>query len=128
MREIKFRAWIKKFKEMHGVRQVNFTQELVWFTEKWNEALELQFVELMQYTGLKDKNGKEIYEGDILKNKGVSVVKSIEDIHQVIGFRDAKENNPHSEPQTTIETFESQFEIIGNIYENPGLVKCTSKT
>lgn len=67
-REIKFRAWVKQSKTehyfMHTVSGIQFDNKLVWV----NGIQHYEF-ELMQYTGLKDKNGKEIYEGDVLDVK-----------------------------------------------------------
>lgn len=69
-REIKFRMWHKKSKKMFDVESINFKDRIV---NIWNSGMYslstfcLDDVILMQYTGLHDKNGKEIYEGDILK-------------------------------------------------------------
>ena len=66
----------------------------------------------MQYTGLKDKNGKEIYEGDIIdigdKVVEVSDIYSFREIYLVHGLKDGHK---------------IYGEIIGNIYENPELIK-----
>lgn len=63
MREIKFRAWEKNLKEIIPVHSIDFEKKMINTESAWRFFNE---IELMQYTGLKDKNGKEIYEGDIL--------------------------------------------------------------
>ena len=67
---------------------------------------------LMQYTGLKDKNGKEIYEGDIIKYDNKEIYK-IEWNYEICGWHPMiRLSNPYSD----------YFEILGNIYENPELL------
>jgi hypothetical protein len=113
MREIKFRAWDKTCNVMHSNSfnlenpyQVNIglanEKDLVW----------------MQYTGLKDKNGKEIYEGDILNTHANFDTPYI---REVVWKGCALEFKPIT-GFTLCETNTNHFEVIGNIYENPELL------
>jgi uncharacterized phage protein (TIGR01671 family) len=118
VKKIKFRAWNDISKEMlyHG----KDIQGLIW----WNEFGEIQSLakaELMQSTGLKDKNGKEIYEGDILAaphtynieiiyRNGSFLMKFFDDIGEKCEYHLNKE---------LIE--QDDLEIIGNKYDNPEL-------
>ena len=92
----------------------------------------------MQYTGLKDKNGKEIYEGDIIissYNKtllwevyiGNCVAQVNGDEYVVnyagVGFRHIKNKDYELEQKDDFWYYESKIEVVGNIYENPELLK-----
>ena len=121
MREIKFRAWMKDSKLMiedvvpiHNEVYGHYCKDLERDTDKY---LKLKNCEIMQYTGLKDRNGKEIYEGDIveaIRYDGLAVTG-------VVGFRDC--SFVISTGYQTIYTWmDYQIEIIGNIHENPELL------
>ena len=87
---------------------------------------DLENIEVLQFTGLQDRNGKEIYEGDILKYnfpydgrlKHVSPVKFLE-TEASFGIKDRYENEI---PLYRIAA-NNYFEIIGNIYENKNLLE-----
>ena len=134
MREFKFRAWIKKEKRMDDVNFINFAAQFVgkWecrkphadllnykdeVTTRRGKLCNLEDVELMQYTGLKDKNGKEIYEGDI--------VKISDDIYcQVMWFDKFASFFLINEIGEAYKmSFVHNYEVIGNIYENPELLE-----
>ena len=129
MRELKFRAWDK-----NGKRFLNgfylYTGSCVGNAEigVWNNAeTDIVFDDypqliLSQYTGLKDKNGKEIYEGDMLsvdgRNSGLPVVVIYEDG----AFMGAYTDSTFKYLLNSGELHLQKTEVIGNVYENPELL------
>ena len=131
MREIKFRAYDTHTKTMLPVVDIiKFTKiedVNILRTGAYGVSVCVPFqpsIKLMQYTGLKDKNGKEIYEGDIVAEKG-HYVKSDRLVYQKIQWKENYSCWLRGEYQRltpkNIKTY--QIEVIGNIYDNPDLLK-----
>lgn len=130
MREIKFRAWIKenyydekpymlrqvKAVEPNGDIQINST---LHETKGWYDCHSANDIELMQYTGLKDKNGVEIYEGDIVRDKlGNDFSVSFNQEFCACFLY------PVEDPKEFMAFYPNIIlEVIGNMYENPELLK-----
>lgn len=144
MREIKFRAWEKNLKEIIPVNNINFERELINAESAWRMFNE---IELMQFTGLTDKNDVEIYEGDILRvwqedeyvpnrdsGGGIIDYDREEGFSQlgVVGFdgcsfdyKTAKTlAGRHEEVYAPVDWI-NNYEVIGNIYENAHLLNET---
>lgn len=123
MREIKFRAWNTVGKKMHP------DSDLVYEWHMIKEQHESGLIILLQYTGLKDKSGVDIFEGDILRY--VDKAK-IETITREVKFKEGcfivEECESCDHPIAGIcsdENHEGSHVgfVIGNIYENPELLK-----
>lgn len=119
MREIKFRAWDKINKDMFNVESINFQERKVY--RDIVSYREFNDIELMQYTGLKDMRGKEIYEGDILfESFGERYYKVV---FENASFRAEAEGDFEEYSLDLIDIVAQGCEVVGNIYENPELIK-----
>ncbi len=107
MREIKFRAWVKFESGNWGMLDNDNLQE--WTLEDLTDND--PDTKLMQYTGIKDKNGKEIYEGDVVKKSGAN---------WQITYSDGSFRLDNRIP---LSTEAKDCEVIGNLYENPELLE-----
>ncbi|AVQ26032.1 hypothetical protein C4N17_10505 [Fusobacterium periodonticum] len=119
MREIKFRAWDKINKDMFNVESINFQERRVY--KDTVSYRKFEDIDLMQYTGLKDKNNKEIYEGDILfESFGERYYKVV---FKNGNFRTEFEGYFDEYSFDLIDVVLDLCEINGNIYENSELME-----
>lgn len=118
MREIKFRAWDGEKMHVPVFLADDFlTTETTYVPHSdWEDAK--RFI-VMQFTGLKDKNGEEIYEGDIVKLPNGLILK----IGWEIGFHQYCGKSRATSAGFNFMYKHDEVEIIGNIYENPELLK-----
>ncbi len=133
MREIKFRAWVVDIPGRITYSMGNHMEYDVVIVNGKYASVESGWdimgtydYHLMQYTGLKDKNGKEIYEGDILLNTTIKPQKlevyfDEKSIGTMGGSFDVRKLPNDKEMTWRWEI--DKIEIIGNIYENPELLK-----
>ena len=127
MREIKFRAWVKEKKAIFEVILIDYvSKKVTYIVERTGHLLNIRHdkfndVELMQYTELKDKDNKEIYEGDILfESFGEKYYKVI---FENGGFRAEFEGDFDEYSFDLIDVVAQGCEIVGNIYKNSELIK-----
>ena len=122
MREIKFRLWDKEWERMWNGSELYlsyFKNEI--YVAPWDSDRGFEECVLMQYTGLKDKNGVEIYEGDIITitlDTGNVITGSV-------GMNNGQWSIKYYDryyPLVSI-WYEMQPKVIGNIYENSELLE-----
>ena len=125
MREIKFRAWDKESKEMFNIFDGSHDN---WFLPSWKDKYNV-----MQYTGLKDADDKEVYEGDLIKDaNGEMFEMKFGEYTRTIpirGFQRMKLSGygwyiEKIETKEIVLATECQYvEVVGNIYENKEILE-----
>ena len=122
MREIKFRAWDREFKKMYDLEKcIDFE-----ISDLSNRRLQHNSLEPMQYTGLRDKNNKRIYDGDIvLKKSNKKPINDFSDNKPFLVHWNAYNcgwniRQPVAHKKTGV--LPHTYEILGNIYENKELL------
>ena len=139
MREIEFRAYIKDIKKIVDIYNIDFLQETISFTNPYDTkytSREFNQVELMQYTGLCDKKGTKIFEGDIVEmhyffeNHDPSTLGVFEDEAYIKGYLQYDElglvlidkNHKKCRVSEYVQEPCEELEIIGNIHDTPELL------
>ncbi|MGX9821002.1 YopX family protein [Lactococcus lactis] len=133
----KLRAWDKQDERMRTVSSINFAHEVI--SCKFAELKPFDLVDefsiddviLMQSTGIKDKNGVEIYEGDILKLHAIFLAPDDKigylEYSPKYGYSIIFEGNRLYRQEYWASTNKLNYEVIGNIYENPELLEGDKK-
>lgn len=121
----RYRAWDKETKTMNGMAEIyrNRNQEIELRPRDEN-------IILMQSTGLVDKNGKEIFEGDILDYRGRKALVRWHGSYASFIYRFVDEPHKRKAEWKPLYLAYMKCEIIGNVYENTELleaIKCTQK-
>lgn len=146
MREIKFRAWDKNTNTMYENISILPSMECIAINVDYDHdfqeycidesyVVELKDVELLEYTGLKDKNGVEIYEGDIVRRPAFVDKDCYCKVSKLFGYIEMNsyawcvvnkyKNKKHLSPlfiEEEVGELEN-IEVIGNIYENKNLLE-----
>ena len=127
----RYRVWDKEFKEMVQVDALVFDEQIIKATYKNGNVVkeDLKNYVLMQSTGPRDKNGKEIFEGDVLKVTNLSSWLEVVSFNEDKAMFVSKETKRKVEETPLYDLFNTdifEVEIIGNIYTNPDLAEVSS--
>ena len=118
-RKIKFRAWDKHHNSME------YINDLYWFEENGIHDFNDDNYIFMQNTGLKDKNGKEIYDSDIVKvtwGSGKIVFYEVKYCGS-LGYHYLRDTKNKEDDDIICIYDYSQMDVIGNVFDNPELLK-----
>ena len=118
-REIKFRVWDKRHNSME------YINDLYWFEENGIHDFNDDNYVFMQNTGLKDKNGKEIYDSDIVKvtwGSGKIVFYEVKYCGS-LGYHYLRDTKNKEDDDIICIYDYSQMDVIGNVFNNPELLK-----
>lgn len=127
----KFRAWLKENKEMINVDELAFDTKWVrGFYELDSHWFKFEEVELMSSTGLFDKNGTEIFEGDIISTYTDNLVIKRDNLLgfyvEVVKVEEKRNYFAETVDIEYLDLFAKDFgvavEVLGNIYKNPELL------
>lgn len=122
----RFRAWDKEFKEMVQVYALVFDEQIIKATYKNGNVVkeDIKNYVLMQSTGLRDKNGKEIFEGDVVKM--AKNVYSEPTYYEVVRHRGGAYRLESKQYGCELWLRHTDCEIAGDIYKNPELLEVSS--
>ena len=125
MENLRFRAWDKENREMLEVHGISFDVQGIWTNEMIDDESDGNFIflsdiELLQSTGLKERNGIEMFEGDVVKTKYGEHGRHI----GIVTFRYGKFLSIGvKQYECYVEELDWMFEIVGNQFEHPHLLK-----
>lgn len=124
----KFRAWHKTWEEMGKVKRIRFDDDgnvttVLFYGKDFGTNTKIDEIELMQSTGLKDKNGKEIFEKDILDYNGRKGIVKWHGSYACFIYEFVDELKNRTAEWQPLYLSYYKFEIIGNIYENPEMLE-----
>lgn len=126
----KFKAYLKNHEKIVSVIEINYKyEEIVYENGRYMEVADFKDIELLQYTGLKDKNGVEIFEGDVVDVYTLEgsiylrgVVKKAKGGFYIEGLHRSK-IIPLTDFYFKSYTNTLRIEVLGNKYENPYLLR-----
>lgn len=125
---LRFRAWHKTWEEMGKVKQIRFDDDgnannVLFKGKEFGVNAKINEFEIMQSTGLKDKNGKEIFEKDILDYNGRKVIVKWHGSYAGFIYEFVDELKKRTTEWQPLYLSYYKFEIIGNSPENPELLE-----
>ena len=127
MNNLKFRAWDKKLKLLGNVSYIDFeSKKMIYHNHNglFNYCVNFEDVEIMQSTGLFDKYGVEIYEGDIIDvGTRIPFLNKIQRDEETAYLKLVPLDKRWTESYFTNFEDKSRYEVVGNIYENKELLE-----